>query len=336
MRKSLCITSSPRELQQGLFGQAFYYLLQILPYLEQQSIFPAWEIATQHYGDEPDCITVPGVLDLAYIPVAGPYLRLSLEEMRRRHAHVLGNDWAALNHLWNAYFLIPDRVKQAAGEVLPSGRVLGIHYRGTDKQTSTWDSNPISPGDYLTLIKNFIKDQEPFDAVFAASDQFSFVDQLRDAVQIPVVTMGEVEFHMASVHSTTRAFKADRAMLDCLLFSRCNCVVETSSALPSFAKLLNPGLEIYRCAASKLFGKLYTNMPYFPVAHIPVIPLEDRESKAILAAAMENDWTFAPQASKYMQPFVATPRWKRNHKIFTAAENVGIDRIVGHILPGHV
>ena len=335
MKRSLCITCPPEDLQQGLFGQAFYYLLQILPYLHEQAIYPQWELRTAHYGDPPDPITIPGVLDLAYVPPAGPYRYLTLEEMRRRHAHVLGSDWEGLNKLWQLYFCVPDRIQQAAGGVLPSGRVLGIHYRGTDKQTALWDSNPISPEEYLTLIRSFLRTRERYKAVFVATDHFPFVGQMQQALGLPVVSLGAVDFHMAGMQNTTRAEKADRAMLDCVLLSRCSCVLETSSALPSFAKLLNPELEIYRCAASKLFGKLYTNMPYFPVAHIPVLPVHDEESQRILAATMRDDWTGEAATASYTRSFRATPRWARNHRVFRLAETWGLDRLVGRILPGY-
>lgn len=334
MKKPFCITCPPEDLQQGLFGQAFYYLLQVLPYLHERSIYPQWELRTEHYGDLPHKITVPGVLDLAYTPPAGPYRYITLEEVRRRHAHVLGGDWKALHQLWNAYFRIPDRVLQASEQVLPQGRVLGIHYRGTDKQTATWDSNPISPAEYLTLIDNFLRTRAPYDAAFVATDHFPFVQQIEEVLKLPITTLGGVDFHMAAQHSTTRAEKADRAMLDCVLLSKCDCVLETSSALPSFAKLLNPDLEIYRCAASKLFGKLYTNMPYFPVAHIPVLPVTDETSTRILAATMIDDWTGAAETASYRRPFRATPRWTRNHRVFSAAEELGLDRLVGRLLPG--
>ena len=123
-------------------------------------------------------------------------------------------------------------------------------------------------------------------------------------------------------------------MLDCVLLSKCTCVVETSSALPSFAKLLNPSLEIYRCAASKLFGKLYMKMPYFPVAHIPVLPVNDDVSRRILQSTMKDDWTGAAETAAYRTVFRATPRWTRNHKVFTIAEKLGLDSIMGRVLPG--
>lgn len=333
--KPLCITTVPDELEQGLFGQTFYYICQVLPYLHQNGIYPAWQLRTLHYGDAPDFITVPGALDLAYEAPAGPYRYLSLFELRRRHSHVLGNDWTALNRIWNAYFRIPPRVLLQADSIFPKGRVLGIHYRGTDKQTTTWDSNPISQHQYLTLIQDFLEQRPEFDTIVAATDEHSFVDTLRSSINLPVVALGEVEFHMSTTHTITRAEKTDRAMLDCILLSRCECLIETSSALPSFAKLLNPGLEIYRCAASKLFGKLYTEMPYFPVAHIPVLPVRRPQSAEILQLTMKEDWTLAPETAKYRQDFVAMPRWPFNHALFSKAERFSIERPLARLFSGY-
>lgn len=273
MAKPLCIFCEADELDQGLFGQAFYYLMQLLPYLHAEGIYPQWAVRTKHYADPPNFLTIPGVLDLAYTPPPGPYRMLTLNEMRRRHAHVLGNDWHALKRLWDLYFRVPDRIIEASRNVLPAGKVLGVHYRGTDKQLNNWDSNPISKQEFLALLRELLEGRPEFTSIFAATDEFAFVRELERVTSLPVLSLGEVEFHMASQHSTTRAEKADRAMLDCVLLSLCSCVLETSSALPSFAKLLNPDLEIYRTAASKLFGKLYTEMPYFPVAQIPVSTL---------------------------------------------------------------
>ncbi len=333
--RSICITSEPEDLEQGLFGQTFYYILQILPYLHRKRIFPAWELRTLHYGEPPSQITVPGALELAYEPALGPYHRISLPEMRRRHAHVVGNDWVELNRIWETYFRIPQRVQNRADALSPNGRALGIHYRGTDKQTVTWDSNPITQAQYIDLILDFLAQRPEFDVVITASDESSFATNLASRVGLPVIPLGEVDFHLATSPSVSRAEKTDRAMLDCLLLSRCNCLIETSSALPSFAKLLQPELEVYRCAASKLFGKLFTKMPYFPVAHIPVLPVTRPESAKILRATMQSDWTLSPETAKYRKPFVAEPRWPVNHLLFRLAEKASMDRLLARLVSGY-
>jgi hypothetical protein len=334
MSAPLCIFCGPEELQQGLFGQVFYYIMQLLPYLHERGIYPQWELRSTHYGDAPDFMTVPGVLDLAYDPPRGPYHRVSLWEMRRRHAHVLGDNWQALHEMWTAYFRTPPRLLAAADEVFPRGRVLGLHYRGTDKQTTTWDSNPISKQEFLLLAREWLDAHPGFDHIFAATDEIAFVEALRAVSPIPVVALGEVEFHLSEHHSTTRAEKADRAMLDCVLLSRCTALLETSSALPSFAKLLNPQLEVHRCAASKLFGKLYTKMPYFPVAHVPVLQGRSPEARAILERTMVDDWTLQRDGQPFLQPFVAVPRWRFNHAFFSAAERLGVDKYASYLFRG--
>jgi hypothetical protein len=333
--KPLCITCEKESLEQGLFGQIFYHALQILPYLLRNGIYPQWELRSMHYGDPPEHITIPGALDLAYLAPSGPYRYISIYEIRRRHAHVLGNNWAEISRMWNSYFKVPPRIANKAQEIFPSGRVLGIHYRGTDKQTTNWDSNPISKQQYLTLIQDFLRHRSDFNSIFAATDEFSFVEKLRSTIDLPVVALGEVEFHLATQIAGTRAEKTDRALLDCMLLSRCACVIETSSALPSFAKVFNPSLEIYRTAASKLFGKLYTKMPYFPVAYIPVLPVRSLESIDILRETMKNDWTEAPETSKFKERFSARPRWTLNHSVYSFAEKLGVDSAFARFLSGH-
>ncbi len=331
MTQTLLITSRPEDLDQGLFGMVFYYVFQVLPYLHARRIFPAWQIRTQHYGDPPGFLTIPGALDLAYTPPNRSLQALPLHELRRRHSQILGNNWTELSRIWNSYFSIPQRVLDTAATILPKGRVLGIHYRGTDKQTATWDSNPVSQDQYLTLVEDFLAQRSDFDVIFAATDEFSFVEKLRSSTKLPVISLGEVEFHLSTHHTISRAEKTDRAVLDCVLLSRCHCVLETSSGLPSFAKILNPELEIYRTAASKLFS----DMPYFPVAYIPVLPAGTASAARILRLTMENDWTHDPRADSYKQLFTAKPRWPTNHRVFGIADRFGASSLVSKVVSGY-
>ena len=336
MSLPLRIFSPAEELDQGLFGMIFYHAFQLLPYLHERGIYPAWDLRSLHYGDRPNSLTIPGVLELAYTPPEGPYRTLTLVELRRRHAHTLGNDWKELNRLWNAYFRIPERVEKMADKVFPQGRVLGLHYRGTDKQTTSWDSNPISQDEYLTLARDFLDSRGgDFDVIFAATDEFSFVERLRSMTSMPVISLGQVDFHLATEITVSRRDKADRAVLDCVLLSRCNCVIETSSALPSFAKLFNPELEIYRTAASKLFGKLFTKMPYFPVAHIPVLPAKGPAAVEILRRTMESDWTESEEMARFKKTFTFEPRFPINHRVFSVADKLKLGRVAGRLLPGY-
>ena len=314
----LCIYCETSDLKEGLFGQVFLFLFEILPYLHKRSIYPAWEIRSKHYGPPPDHIAVPGVLDLAYTPPPGPYRRVPLFKLRARYSSALGNKWSELSELWHAYFKVPQRVIDQADALPPLHNALGIHYRGNDKFTGNFDSNPITHEDYLTLITEFLATRPETELIFAATDDFAFVHKLRATVSLPILNLGEIGFHKAEVSGLDLMEKADRALLDCLLISRCRTALQTSSALPSFAKVLNPDLEMYRCASSKLFAPL----PYFPVAYIPPVSLKTTRAVEILTTTMQHDWTSIRKARKFRSSFIHRPQRPVQHHLWQLADTL--------------
>jgi hypothetical protein len=253
----------------------------------------------------PQGFVVPGVVDLAYQVAPGAKKKLDLLQFRTRHRHVLGNDWLSLSAMWNDYFRIPDRIEEMAVALGPLSDALGIHFRGNDKLTTTWDSNPVSHNDYLMIIRDFLKTRPEFRRVFVATDDFSFFHFLKDRISLEIINLGEVSFHKADTPIEEIGAKTDRAMLDCVLLSRCGVVLQTSSALAAFTKILNPELETYRVAASKLFY----DAPYFPVAYIPRYHSSSPEISALVDRLMHGDWTQEWDAHLFSAPFAARPCW---------------------------
>ena len=302
--RPVCITAAPGELKEGLFGGIFIYLLEILPYLKRRGVRPRWSIASLLYGDDPDCVTIPGVLDLAYAPPAGPAREVRLMEVKRRHNVALGSDWPVLHDLWSSFFRVPARIAAIADAQGDLQATLGVHYRGGDKNTASWDSNPVSHDDFLAIVADFLKRPHRFARLFVATDDAAFVARMASATGLPVLNLGQVRQHTNLQGQSGRAAEADRALLDCLVLSRCGAVLSTSSALSAFAKVLNPGLEIYRSAASKLFA----DIPYFPVAYIEMYRTEDPQVQAILDRTMADDWTRAPAGVRFLRPFAFRAR----------------------------
>ncbi|WP_375403466.1 hypothetical protein [uncultured Sphingomonas sp.] len=281
------IVSQADELPEGLFGQVILYVFEVLPYLRQRGSFPDWSIKSRFYGGD-QTMTIPGVLDLAYRP--GPVTDdVPLSLLRDRHCSQLGNDWRALNELWSAYFRVPDRVERKADELGSTERTLGVHYRGTDKLAAAWDTNPVERSDMTAIINDFLHRRPEIDRIFVATDDDVFAGHLRHQVDREVIDLGPVGFHKTDGEQSEGLAKADRALLDCVVLSRCRAVLKTSSALSAFTKVLKPELEIYRCAASKLFA----DIPYFPVAFIPLYRSDNPEIAAILSRLMSDDWTEA-------------------------------------------
>jgi hypothetical protein len=78
-----------------------------------------------------------------------------------------------------------------------------------------------------------------------------------------------------------------------LCLSKCNTVLKTSSALSSFAKIINPDLKIYRINSLK-FTPTPKNVPYFPDAYIPLLPTHEKytdECNQLIQQVQCDDWS---------------------------------------------
>lgn len=301
----ICIASEPNDMHEGLFGQVILYVLEILPYLHTRGIFPDWKIRAAHYGAAPDGLVIPGVLDLAYQVEPGSRKELKLVQLRAHRRYALGNDWRRLSEIWKAYFRIPHRIAESAESLGSLSDAIGVHYRGNDKATASWDTNPVSHDDYLLIIRQFVKERPQFKRIFLATDDFSFFHYLKSNISMEIINLGVVGFHKAEISREAADAKTDRAMLDCVALSRCGVVLQTSSALSSFTKILNPDLEVYRVAASKLFH----SAPYFPVAYIPIYKPSSPEVSSLIERLTIGDWMKAADAELYSKPFAFREHW---------------------------
>lgn len=304
------ITTSPDELQEGLFGQIVLWIFEVLPYLQRNGIFPTWDIKSKLYGIEPDYTVMPGVFDLAYSVSDRSCEVVDFATLRNAHVRVLGSDWEYLSRLWHSYFKVPYRTQVAADEIGLPANSLGVHYRGTDKNQNSWDTNPVSQEDFMTLVEDFLANHQEVRSLFLATDEFSFVDKaLRRLSGLTIINLGEVEFHKASENIP---HKGDRAVLDCVLLSRCRYVLKCSSALSGFAKVLNPELESYRVSASKLFS----DIPYFPEAYIPKLTSTNSACRRILERQFASDWLEDPHArTRFEKTFRTQSRYKTTVRV---------------------
>lgn len=299
------ISTAPEDLTEGLFGQLVLWIFELLPKLDQLGIVPDWDIRSRLYGSAPDYQVIPGVFDTVAEGSALPDRSVSLLALRLRHVSVLGSDWQALHALWHRHFSVPPRTTLRADQLgVPVG-ALGVHYRGTDKNLSTADTNPVSIDDMLCLVAEFLERQPQIPALFIAADEHAFVDAARQRFAgFPVFNLGPVPFHKGPDNSPD---KADRALLDCVLLSRCAHLLKCSSALSGFAKVLNPLLSAHRVSASKVF---FGGIPYFPDAYIPRLVGHSPRTRALLQRQFEGDWLDDESvAPHFRRPFVSMPRY---------------------------
>jgi hypothetical protein len=317
------ITASPEYMRYGLFGQVLLYIFRILPYLEKNDILPDWRIGSKLYGGDPDRIIIPGLFNLSYTPPSVIRRKVNLEELFKWKQYYLGSDYTELSRLWKRYFSVPQYIESSADKVGCLSETLGVHYRGNEKLTSTWDSNFISQDDFLDIVVDCLSQRPHIRSVLIATDDTGFKERARARLELPVIEREPGRFMFEEKSSAERMLEAEKALLDCVLLSRCGVVMSTSSALSAFSKILNPDLDIYRTAASKLFE----DAPYFPVAYIPIYHSENPAIAAILEKTMEGDWTKSSQASKFKAKFAYRRRSIFSHIYFRILGRLGLQPV---------
>jgi len=298
--KLLKITTKPKELTEGLFGYIILHIFEVLPKLHDEGIFPCWDIRSVKYGCVPDHVIIPGLLDINYEQKEGTCNETNLAKARKRYAQTLGNDWEYMNMLWNTYFRIPHRIVVRADEFGNLNNTLAIHYRGTDKNLATQETQPVTYEDFLLLVEDFLGTHPEVNTIFLATDEVALFQEARIAFgQRKIISTGEVELWDSTSRSVS-FHKGDHAMLDCLLMSRCKYLIKCQSALSGFAKVLNPTLAAYRISASKMFA----DIPYFPDAYIPRIVTNNPKCQKVLSRLFKGDWLDDQKAhDKFGIPF---------------------------------
>lgn len=293
MEKNTLITSRPRDLKEGLFGQVLLFVFEVLPYLDERDLMPEWEIRSKLYGNRDNgCLVIPGLLELNYEPVVSNIgsKKVGLKKLRQYATATLGNDWRYLNKLLLKYFRIPQRIIDRADAFPNLNQALGLHYRGTDKNKSSSETNYVSEADFMMLADDLLRSIPEIRLIFIASDERQFVERMRAAhPDYEILSSGEVVHHK-NLKEHDNFAKGDHAMLDCLLLSRCKYLMKCQSALSGFAKILNPEIEAYRISANKL-APWAPDTPYFPDAYLPKYRSGNPECQRVLQRLFTEDWT---------------------------------------------
>ncbi|MEP7321703.1 MAG: hypothetical protein ABI761_07280 [Saprospiraceae bacterium] len=266
-------------------------MAEVLPILEKRNTDVSrlhWDIKTKIYGS-----IFPTILEYKATEKLKWYTRktkLQLKDLRSvQPQYTLGDEFHKLNQLFFKYFKIPDHLEEIASS-FELENTLGIHFRGTDK-TNDRDNTNISKDDFYIIFDSFIK-KHPFKIIFLATDE-------NDVYTYLVSKYPDIKIkHSRTFDGQTIFWKikpdsvqnAKEAMVDMLCLSKCKMVLKVSSALSSFAKLVNPDLEIYRLNALKMFN----DIPYFPDAYIPLLRKDviySEHCNSILGMVQKDDWS---------------------------------------------
>ncbi len=187
--------------------------------------------------------------------------------------------------------------------------VISVHYRGTDKvKGSHLEATRVSYEeiqDRILLEKNDRK-LEDF-LIFAASDEDAFITFLQEAFPNQIISSkSERSTSGAPLHlNSSTPYKSGReAIFDCMLLSKGNLLIRTSSNLSFFVKYINPNIPIIEMS-SRIDGSWANDLC---VAHSsgPSICHDNLGIKRADMPQLENPITFQSYISRLEQSGINT------------------------------
>ena len=280
---------SNNEMSEGMFGQVILFMCEVLPILELKNVDVntlQWEVSTRNYGS-----IFPNVLEYTGQSTTNANTSVvPLNNLRNlRPQYVLGDNFIELNKLFFKYFRFPKELEEKSN--LPNlSECLGLHFRGTDKTTDRNMNTPMTKTDFFTIIDSYIVANN-IKHIFLATDEKEVYDYLQSKYShIHVLSSRGFDGNLFW-RGNKEADNAKYAIIDMLCLSKCNVVLKVSSALSSFSKLINPNLKIFRLNALKMF----TDIPYFPDAYIPLLEKSDQytsDCNATLDKIQQDDWSY--------------------------------------------
>lgn len=133
-------------------------------------------------------------------------------------------------------------------------RVVGIHYRGTDKvDGSRNESTRVGYSNIIEIVK-YLNDSLDDVVYFVATDENNFINALTQTNANVIYTNSYRSSDGTPIHycgdGVPPDIKGQEAIIDCHLLARTNFLIRTSSNLSKACEFLNPKLEVIEISPS--------------------------------------------------------------------------------------
>lgn len=158
------------------------------------------------------------------------------------------------NALINKYIKVKSHVRKKVHNIVKNSfgksKVIGVHYRGTDK----FMEDPLASFDQVAehvdkALADFRAEGFHRIKIFVATDQQNFLDFMIARYASKVIYYAEATRSLDgnAVHTSWNATpykKGEDALIDCLLLSKTNIIIKTSSNLSLCSAYFNPDIPI--------------------------------------------------------------------------------------------
>lgn len=300
--KNINFNSELDTFKAGLYGQILTWVLEILPYLDENNILPDWDLKCSNYGEAPDHKIFGKHMLLNYTPnnLNDEYVNFFDFKTRPETSSLFHNyayDFQKAHDMFFKYFSISDEINNEVESFFSNRkgkRNLGIHYRGTDKINSS-ESGYMDEKIFVTIVDDYLASNNDIDTIFVISDEkekIIFISEYYknkgynvhypdDSVNLPVSNLlfsnyGNSGFDTSILHK--------KSIVDPLILSKCDVLFKSQSALSCWAKIFNPNIEAYRITSFKY--------NWFPDGYIERYTSKDHNIQHLLNKiySEENCW----------------------------------------------
>ena len=330
-------------LNKGFFS-SFAYIHQCLPYLEKKYFKKNIKLNIQYfshnYGVYPNFQVIGDNIQLNYVPdnnvknkqfdelicLGNLFRKICGTQTRNEETnnfYSFKNNFKLANEIFFRYFKFSEEITNIVenfSKQIENKKVLGLHYRGTDKNKVKWVKH-ISIDEFLIVLDDHLVNNN-YDILFLSTDDFDCLKKIKEKYnkKYTILTYDNIENennnsihlnrlklmtkivndikkslkHQRSIDELENKLKQEalinnkllKDVIICsLILSKCNLVLKTHSQVSAYAKIFNPDLEIYRMNAC------YEG--YWPDSHIPLYDynnIENEEVKNLLENKLKNEF----------------------------------------------
>lgn len=244
----------------GLFAQ-LTWVLYLLQYCEERKLTPHIRLTGPLYAREPGLDWLGDLFERPHEWADSPGLPIRALQVSRISEFAqlgLARDIPARISVHQAARLIreqlrvrPDiqaHVDRFAAQHFDRRRVIGLHFRGTDKAT---EAHRVSWEDCAATVDNYRRAHPDTQVLFVSSDEAAFIDWIRDRIAgIEVIAHDDQERSRDGKAIHTQAARGDNgqkareALINTLLLSRCDVLIRSSSFMSAWSSLFRPDLPV--------------------------------------------------------------------------------------------
>ncbi|SRR6266850_3064188 len=234
-------------------GAKLEWCLEILAYCHEHGLIPQFKFSYPNSAKSEDYFgkffSLKEIIDEekpARFTTISSITELSLG---KDYDRILNIDLAT--YLINKYLTVQgdvlSEVESFCQQHFADRRVLGVHYRGTDKAK---ESPPVPYDSVKKNIDHYLKLHPETNCVFISTDDINFIEDMeRASVGRPIIYRNDSlrSRDGNSIHESadTNKYEVNRdAIVNCLLLSRCDALLKTPSILSGWSKLFNPKLPV--------------------------------------------------------------------------------------------